>query len=191
MAIEISTQIFVKPCQALQIVGRECFGQSWREDCIDDEFSTPRDIALRSLRAALQSGEVRAFWHNFDGERQLQPYQAAGEFFRINLKEDCIHLADGAPQQCGIHAADLVKFIRVAGRTVPTATVHDERDCERWLLDKMSSGEPMPVRAILWDQAKAQYPMLAYAAFLRARKAARGRAEQDSLPNAGRPKRPV
>jgi hypothetical protein len=191
MAIEISTPIFVKPRQALQIVGRECFGQSWREDCIDDEFSTPRDTALRSLRAALQSGEVRASWHHFDGEHPLQPYQAAGEFFRINLRDDCVHLDDGAPQRCRIHAADLVKFIRVAGRTVSTPTIFDERDFERWLLARMASDEPMPVRDVLWGQAKERYPLLTKAAFLRARKVARGRAEQDNLPKAGRPKRPA
>jgi hypothetical protein len=187
MTIEIKTTYFVKPRAAFQIVGRESFGDSWRPEAVDEVESELRYAALSNLRAALQSGYVRAIWHDFVKEGWLDPRDAAGEFFNINLRDDCIHLHDGAPVQCGIHSEDLLRFIQAEGKR-SKLTIGDETGCREWLAARFAEGEAVPTRAVLWAQAKAEYPKLSKAGFDRARAHAARALGRELLRSAGRPR---
>jgi hypothetical protein len=190
MPIEIKKTYFVSPVEEFQIVGRESYGPNWKPDCADDPDSAHRHLVLGNLRAALQSGQVSAFWHDFDYERELTPIDAAGEFFRINLAGNCIHLSfsAGKPIQCGIHADQLALFIRSEGARSTKLTIGAENACFQWLLSKMSGDEGISKSDTLWRIAKQEFPALSRAAFLRARKRAIEDAGRPELRRAGRPR---
>jgi hypothetical protein len=187
MSIGIKS-IFVKPREAFQIAGQESFGSSWEPSFIDDPDSPFHQTALRNLRAALESGKVVASYHNFDTEHLLQPYQAAGEFFHINLAKDCIHLADGAPQQCKINAEELADFIRSHATGGPRLTAGAVTHCYGWLVEVMQTGERVPPKAALFEQAKSKFPGLSWTGFEGARTRAIEATGRHELRAPGRPK---
>lgn len=174
MKQEITKKYFVSPVEAFQIVGRESFGSNWQESCIADKNSEFREIALKNLRLALQSDHVRAFWHDFDYERELTPVDAAGEFFRINLDKNCIHLSfyAGQPIQCGVHAEDLIAFIRAHGELSPATTAKDISECRKWIVARIRNGEKVSPVALLKEEAKTKFPSISDRGFLKARDAA-------------------
>jgi len=188
MPIEIKKTYFVSPVEAFQIVGRESFGPNWHPDCADDPDSEHRRIALQNLRVALQSGQVSAFWHDFDHERALTPIEAAGEFFRINLEENCIHLSffEGKPIQCGIHAGQIAAFVRSEGAKSTKLTIGAENACFQWLLDMMSGDRSIPTNDILWQMAQQKIAGLSRAAFKRARTRAIEHSGRKDLSKSGR-----
>jgi hypothetical protein len=187
MTIEIKTTYFVKPRAAFQIVGQESFGVSWQPEAIDDTESELRRIALANLRAALESGHVRAFLYDFRDEYPLDLREAAGEFFRINLDRDCVHLADGVPVECKIHSEDLVRFVREEGKP-GKLTIGAQTACREWLVRRFSEGRGVPKREFLWAEAKVQFPGLSRAAFDRARAEAADDLGLEQLKSAGRPR---
>ena len=152
----------MSPVEAFQIVGRQSFGPNWDPDSVNDADSDQRRIALQNLRAALQSGQVSAFWHDWDYERELTPVDAAGEFFRVNLEDNCIHLSffAGKPIQCGIHADQLATFIQSEGATSTKLTVGAESACFQWLLAMMSGDGDIPTNETLWQMAQQEFPGL-------------------------------
>mgnify|MGYP001262148768 CR=1 FL=1 len=178
----------MSPVEAFQIVGRESFGPDWHPDCVNDPDSEHRRIALKNLRAALQSGQVNAFWHDFDHERELTPIDAAGEFFRVNLDDNCIHLSffAGKPIQCGIHADQLATFIRSEGATSTKLTVGAESACFQWLLAMMSGDGDVPKRDVLRQMAGQEFPGLSGAAYDRARRRAIEHSGRQDLSKSGR-----
>lgn len=185
---EINKTYFVSPIEAFQIVGQESFGPGWISDCIDDPESEQRRIALQNLRLALESGQVGAVWHDFDFEHDLKPADAAGEFFRINLTKNCIHLSFYAskPIECRINADDLRNFIRTEGKLPNKLTMGAEMGCLRWLVSKMQSDQVIPSNKHLWPMAKQQFPNLSHAAYVRARKRAIDQTGRKDLSKSGR-----
>ncbi|MDC1198833.1 hypothetical protein N8071_00455 [bacterium] len=190
MAVKIERAYFISPREAFQIVGAESFRSSWDPSCAEDEDSEQRHVALNNLRAALESGRVQAYWHDFDYERPLRPYEAAGEFFQINLKKDCIHLSffAGKPIQCGISREDLLAFIRSASADSSKFIIGAERACERWLVSRFRSDDKIPKSDVLLDQVRTNFPRLSKAGYLRARKRAIELADRPDLKAPGRRK---
>lgn len=178
----------MSPVEAFQIVGRESFGPNWHPDCGYDPDSEHRRIALQNLRVALQSGQVSAFWHDFDHERELTPIDAAGEFFRINLDENCIHLSffGGKPIQCGIHAEQLATYVRSEGAKSTKLTVGAEKACSQWLHEMMSSDQSIPANETLWKIAQQKFCGLSRAAYKRARARAIEQSGRRDLAKSGR-----
>lgn len=190
MPVEIKKTFFVSPVEAFQIVGRESFGPDWKADCVDDPESELYRIAMLNLCAALESGQVSAFWHDFDHERELTTIDAAGEFFRINLGENCIHLSffAGKPIECRIRSDQLVTFIQAGGKSSIKSTSATEAACFRWLLAMMSGQEETPRRDVLRKMAAQKFPALSSAAYMRARKSAIKKSGRVDLRKPGRPR---
>jgi hypothetical protein len=190
MAIEITKEMFVKPREAFQIAGRESFGPSWDPTCVDDEESPLRAIALRNLRAALESRAVEAFCHDFHTQYPLDPQEVAGEFFHINLVRNCVHLSDGGPVECKIRVDDLIRFVREEGRVSAKLTIGDESAFREWLLTRVRARESIPNRAALWTEAKALFPRLSKASYGRVRAHVAKTPGGGALARPGRPKAP-
>lgn len=171
-------------------MGQESFGSDWSEDCINDEDSELRRVALKNLHLALQSGHVQAFWHDFDHERPLKSIDAAGEFFRIDLERDCINLSffAGQPIQAGVHADDLREFIRNSLDASPAPTVGAETACRRWIVTRIRNGERVKPTGFLWAEAQREFPRLSQRAFKRARQDAIEETGSTDLGKGGRPR---
>lgn len=170
-------------------MGRESFGSNWQENCIDDENSELQRVVHNNLQAALESGHVRAFWHDFDHERELTPIDAAGEFFRINLDQNCIHLSyfAGQPIQCRIHSDDLITFIRANGELAPQTKINEITECRKWIVARIQSGEKISPVKFLEEEAKQKFPNISGRGFKRARDAAIDETGRSDLREAGRP----
>lgn len=182
--------MFVSPVEAFQVVGQESFGPDWDANCILNNDSELRRVALNNLRLALQSGTVQALWYGDQREHPLTPIEAAGEFFKIDLERDCINLSvfAGEPIRAGIHADDLKAFIRNAIETSPATTVGAETACRRWIVARIRNGERVRPTAFLWDEARREFPRLSERAFKRARRAAMQETGTD-LDKGGRPRK--
>ena len=187
--VEIQKKMFVSPVEAFQIVGQESFGSNWNDACINDEDSELRQIALKNLRLALQSGYVQALRHDFDYERPLTAIDAAGEYFKIDLERNCINLSffAGQPIQARIHVDDLRAFIRNNLDATPAPIIRDETECSRWIVARIRNGERVKPKALLWAEAKREFPNLSERAFNRAREVANEKTGAD-LHKGGRPK---
>jgi hypothetical protein len=182
--------MFVSPVEAFQIAGHESFGSSWNEDYINYEDSEFQRVALNNLRKALESGEVQALWHRFDFEHPLKPIEAAGEFFKIDLDNDCINLSRfaGEPIQARIHVDDLKTFFRNNKDATSGSSVAVETACRRWIVARIKNGEQVSPTAFLWSESKHKFPSLAKRAFVRARKAAVAETGSTHLSKGGRPR---
>jgi hypothetical protein len=170
-------------------VGRETFGSNWQENCTDDPESEQQCIAHNNLHTALESGHVRAFWHDFDHERDLTPIDVAGEFFRINLDQNCIHLSffAGQPIQCRIHADDLIAFIQAQGELAPPTTIREITECKKWIVARIQNDEKISPVKYLEEEAKKKFPNISGRGFKRAREAAIEETGRNDLREAGRP----
>ena len=109
------SQSWLSPIEAIKLIGKLCCDRDWN----DTEARTLEDDkhkdALRQLYASLQSGEVEAYYHQFDGlNRKLSAIDAADEFFHIDLKINSCRIGpvEGRPFSLKIHKEQLENFLR-------------------------------------------------------------------------------
>ncbi|MFB2554014.1 hypothetical protein [Ensifer soli] len=155
------------------MVGRETYGPNWKDEWIDIVEAPERKLALRYLRAALQSGNVAAHWSTMDlkSSGNLTPQDADRESFAIELKNDCIfHHNLNQPVYCRIHAEQLLAFMRKQEiRNVPSSQLATDR-CQEWLVGLFNDRAYQPPKfADLLRQSKESFPNLTDSGFKEAR----------------------
>lgn len=176
-------------------MGEEVYGPDWRCEWIDDPESPERKLTLKYLHAALRSGQVIAHWSamDFRSEGDLNPQDADREFFRIDLKNDCVfHHSVNELVFCRIHKDQLSSFIKRQGRRTVPATYIDAEKCYEWLVQEFSNPDYHP--PIFEDHlrlAKARFPRLTDRAFKDARKRAIAFTKRQDIAKPGRRKKPI
>lgn len=139
MAIgEIKEKFFLSPREAVALIGPESFGPDWKPDLpYDDPIMK---AALRNLYAALQSGTVDAYHHDFDGfERPLAPVEAANDFFKIDLKRNCCFFGPSPPRELKISRAALKAFLEAVRKAQEPEIIDNLEQCTRWLIDRLQA----------------------------------------------------
>jgi len=187
---KIESKFFLSPREAIdELVGPATHGDAWKLGLPADDDRVRS--ALRNLYKALQSGNVAAFHHAFDGhERQLSAAEAANEFFKIDLKRDgCLFgPIEGPPQQLKINRADLIAFLEA----VQSARVHesgsDLDQCAAWLIERLSTSGRRPVNKDLRPEAKKHWPNLSERGYQNARGIARSKMGKSASEFSGRPR---
>jgi hypothetical protein len=185
--------LYLSVREALELIGKKRFASRWDPSCLDDETSETCAIALNWLRKALQSGDVGAFKIRHDGTAvRLSENQAAGEFFRIDLRADGVEISEvpGEIFGCRIRADDLNRYVS-ANAPGPEPTSPDvNRRCRQYLAECMKAQDGIkPVikgKRHYWPEARKRFPELTKRGFYEAFKAAAEDAERPELTKAGR-----
>lgn len=185
-----STEYFVGPRDAFQIVGKEVFGDAWRTDCIDKPADDDHRETLKLLRQVLRSGDVAANWATLDGrsDGDLRPQDADQEYFRIQIKDDLVfHQGVNQPVRCRIHAEQLRRFLRGQEAQPVTPSQLATNRCYDWLVEIFSDpNRKIPSTQALWLLAKERFPRLSRNAYDDARRRAIEKTERRDLAKPGR-----
>jgi len=190
-----STEYFVGPRDAFQIVGQEVFGDAWRTDCIDKPADDDHRETLKLLRQVLRSGDVAAHWATLDGrsDGDLRPQDADQEFFRIQIKDDLVfHHGVSQPVRCRIHAEQLRRFLRGQEIQPDKPSQLAANRCYDWLVEMFSDRDrEIPRAETLRRLAKERFPRLTNHAVKEARKRAIAKTGRQDLSGPGRRRNPI
>lgn len=176
-------------------MGEEAYGPNWQQEWIDRPDAPERKLILQYMRAALQSGHVAVHWSTFtlgfESGGDLTPQEADREFFRIDLKNNCVfHHSMNQIVSCYIHEEQLRGFIMRQGRRTLPATDFDADKCLKWLIKEFSNPDYHPPKFEDHLQiAKNQFSRLSNRAFKNARKQAIQITERYDIAKAGRRKK--
>lgn len=190
-----STEYFVGPRDAFQIVGNEVFGDAWRTDCIDKPADDDHRETLKLLWQVLRSGDVAAHWATLDGrsDGDLRPQDADQEFFRIQIKDNLVfHQGVNQPVRCRIHAEQLRRFLRGQEAQPVTPSQLATNRCYDWLVEMFSDQDrEIPRTRPLWLLARERFPRLSHNAYKDARRRAIQKTGRQDLAKSGRRRNPI
>lgn len=183
---KINEKYFLSPREAIeQLVGPATF-DNW-------DFNKTEHIKLATgnLLKALQSGNVEAYYSDFDGfPRLLRPELAADQFFKIDAKRDCCFLGAFSPHpnDLKIKLADLEKYIRSQKSPLVRGSIRSETQCEYWLTELFKSADRPPNREELLKAAREKFSGLTAAGYWRARASALKASGREDLRAGGAPR---
>ena len=183
------------PRVAFDAVGKQVYEELWRESWIDDVDAQERKEILQYLRTALKSGQVAAHWSTYDFRYSgdLTPQEADREFFRIDLKNDCVFHHDmNEPVICKIHRRQLLSFFQMQSGSDLPPTDLATRECMKWLVEEFSDPDFTPPRSEdLMKLAMQKIPRLSVRGYKAARKAAIEKTGRKDIGKAGRRKNQI
>ncbi|WP_040616163.1 hypothetical protein [Oceanicola granulosus] len=186
----LTSDPFVEPREAFDLVGRTAYEDDWNATWIDDpDADEHREVRL-ILRNALKSGQVRAHWSttdfSFDGD--LLP-RDVDEFFQILLREDRVfHARANQPVYCKIHRDDLSGWMRSHEERSFT-TQRAKTQCLAWLVEQLRDQSYCPTYEELRAKAKTKFSSLSQRAFKEAREEAIKKTGREDLSRPGRRKK--
>lgn len=193
MPIEIKLKSYISPREAFEIVGQESFGQVWDTSIIEIPESEQFKICLSNLYKAFSSGEVSIFTtYGNDSPRSLHPIDTRGHFFTIDLEKNVVLNERTMPygEHCEINAGQLRDFVRRHDPTRPVSSPVGKAEAlsKEWLINLMSTNEPLAKKPQLKEEAKRRFGT-GPVAFDRAWQTAIEKTKRLDLIKAGRPKK--